>query len=173
MPIAYAHAPEPGVANARNVGVAASRGRFIAFLDDDEEAPEGWLAALCAAQKTFDADAVFGPVRARLPETIERHRTYFEGFFSRIGPDVALHHPVRPRMRVQPGAARGLARRGSRSRPPAMAPAGEDDLLFAQMKGLGARFAWAPDAWVWEDPEPARLTLDYTLEAGLRLRTGA
>ena len=30
------------------------------------------------------------------------------------------------------------------------------------MRARGARFAWAPDAWVWEDPEPSRLTLRYT-----------
>mgnify|MGYP006864740662 FL=1 len=40
---------------------------------------------------------------------------------------------------------------------------GEDDLLFGQMKADGARFAWAAEAFVWEDPVPARLTLDYTI----------
>jgi predicted outer membrane lipoprotein len=31
------------------------------------------------------------------------------------------------------------------------------------MKVAGARFAWAPEAWVWEDPVPARLSLRYTI----------
>jgi hypothetical protein len=162
MPVIYAHAPAPGVANARNAGVAAGRGRFIAFLDDDEEAPEGWLAALLATQRRFDADAVFGPVHARVPDTIHRHRAYFEAFFSRLGPDEGCT------ILSGPGCGCSLVRREAMPGDQPFSAArngygGEDDLLFAQMKALGARFAWAPDAWVWEDPEPSRLTLDYTL----------
>ena len=41
---------------------------------------------------------------------------------------------------------------------------GEDDLLFGGMKTAGARFAWAADAWVWEDPAPERLTLLYAMK---------
>ena len=40
---------------------------------------------------------------------------------------------------------------------------GEDDLLFQAMKANRATFAWAPEAWVWETPEPSRVTLAYTL----------
>ena len=40
---------------------------------------------------------------------------------------------------------------------------GEDDLLFQIMETAGASFAWAPNAWVSETPEPARVTLAYTL----------
>jgi glycosyltransferase involved in cell wall biosynthesis len=42
-------------------------GDLIAFLDDDEEASPGWLAALIETQRRYDADVVFGPVRARAP----------------------------------------------------------------------------------------------------------
>src|SRR5690606_40139430 len=35
--------------------------------------------------------------------------------------------------------------------------------LFGQMRAAGARFAWAPDAWVWEDPAPGRLSLRYAV----------
>jgi hypothetical protein len=31
------------------------------------------------------------------------------------------------------------------------------------MEAAGASFAWAPKAWVWETPEPSRVTLSYTL----------
>ncbi|HWA60878.1 MAG TPA: glycosyltransferase [Caulobacteraceae bacterium] len=163
FPVLYEHEPEAGVANARNAAMARASGELIAFLDDDEEAPVGWLAALLSAQARFDADAVFGPVRARAPAEVREHRPYLEHFFSREGPDeegliphyygcgcslvrrAALPDPVRPfsAERNQTG--------------------GEDDLLFLAMRDAGARFAWSPDAWVWEDPLPDRLTLGYTM----------
>ncbi|HLY78921.1 MAG TPA: glycosyltransferase family 2 protein, partial [Caulobacteraceae bacterium] len=40
---------------------------------------------------------------------------------------------------------------------------GEDDHLFSLMSQRGARFAWAHEALVYEDPVPERLTLDYAL----------
>lgn len=39
----YVHEPRLGLSNARNAGVASSRGRILAFLDDDAIASPGWL----------------------------------------------------------------------------------------------------------------------------------
>ena len=163
FPCVYVHEPIAGVANARNAAVAVARGQFIAFLDDDEEAPEHWLASLLAVQKQFEADVVFGPVRGRAPADIGAHRTYLEWFFSRFGPDHA--GPIS----AYYGCGDSLIRRSELPNPVEPFSAarnhtgGEDDLLFGQMQARGARFAWAPEAWVWEDPLPQRLTLDYTL----------
>jgi succinoglycan biosynthesis protein ExoM len=74
FPVVYVHEPRAGVANVRNAAMGVAKGSLIAFLDDDEEAPPGWLAALLAAQVKYDADAVFGPVRGRAPPEITRHR---------------------------------------------------------------------------------------------------
>lgn len=162
LPVRYVHAPEPGVANARNAGVAAARGALIAFLDDDEVAPPGWLRAVVETQRRFDADAVFGPVKTLLPGGVTRHRAYFERFFARIGPENAqpIDHAY--------GCGCSLVRRSALPGPQPFSPSrnrsgGEDDLMFAAMKAKGARFAFAPDAWVWEAPEPSRLSLGYTL----------
>ncbi|MDO8799943.1 glycosyltransferase family 2 protein [Phenylobacterium sp.] len=164
FPVVYVHEPEPGVANARNAAMAKARGDFIAFLDDDEEAPAGWLAALLAAQARYDADVVFGPVRGRAPAGLVKHRAYLEWFFSRVGDgprEGVIDHYY--------GCGDSLLRRASLPDPKAPFSAlrnhigGEDDLLFGGMKAKGATFAWAPDAWVWEDPVPSRLTLDYTI----------
>lgn len=163
FPVIYVHEPRPGVAHARNAGMARAGGELIAFLDDDEEAPPGWLAALLGAQARYDADVVFGPVRTRAPAHIVAHRAYLERFFSREGPAEAglLDHYY--------GCGDSLIRRTALPDP--VAPfavernhiGGEDDMLFGHMRAAGARFAWEPAAWVWEAPVPGRLTLAYTI----------
>ncbi len=163
FPILYVHEPRAGVANARNAAMERASGDLIAFLDDDEEAPPGWLAALIEVQARFDADVVFGPVRARAPAHIVEHRAYLERFFSRLDPAPAgpIDHYY--------GCGDSLVRREALPDPDRPFSAsrnlsgGEDDLLFGGMQRAGARFAWAPEAWVWEDPAPERLSLDYTL----------
>jgi succinoglycan biosynthesis protein ExoM len=106
---------------------------------------------------------VFAPVHARAPETVVTHRAYFERFFSRL--DAAPAGPIDHFY----GCGNSLLRRAALpggDRPFSVERnqiGGEDDLLFGTMQAAGARFAWAPDARVWEDPVPSRLTLRYTL----------
>jgi len=68
VPIIWRHAPRPGVATARNQGLAVTTASLIAFLDDDESASPDWLKALLSAQAQTGADAVFGPIRGRVPD---------------------------------------------------------------------------------------------------------
>jgi glycosyltransferase involved in cell wall biosynthesis len=162
FPVRYVHEPAAGVANARNAGMTESQGELIAFLDDDEEAPGDWLAALVSAQRRYEADVVFGPVHARADWDKVGNRLYLERFFSRLGPDESgpIDHYY--------GCGDSLVRRGALPDPDRPFSAirnhigGEDDLLFGAMQRAGARFAWAADAWVWEDPAPERLKLRYT-----------
>ena len=162
FPVRYVHEPAPGVANARNAGMTESKGELIAFLDDDEEAPGEWLAALVSAQRRYEADVVFGPVHARADWDRVGNRLYLERFFSRLGPEESgpIDHYY--------GCGDSLVRRGALPDPDRPFSAirnhigGEDDLLFGAMERAGAKFAWAADAWVWEDPAPERLTLRYT-----------
>jgi succinoglycan biosynthesis protein ExoM len=161
-PVRYVHEPAAGVANARNAALAAASGELIAFLDDDEEAAPGWLAALIDTQARCDADVVFGPVRARAPAQTP-HLQYLEQFFSREGPAESgvIAHAY--------GCGDSLVRRAALPHPTHPFSArrnqvgGEDDQLFGVMGKAGARFAWAHEALVYEDPVPARLTLRYAL----------
>ncbi len=164
FPVRYVHEPQPGVANVRNAAMNQAEGELIAFLDDDEEAPPHWLSELLAVMQRHEVAAVFGPVRGRAPASVRQHRDYLERFFSREGPDET--GPIDGFY----GCGNSLIRRGALPDPKRPfntvrnRTGGEDDLLFGEMKDAGARFAWAADAWVWEDPAPERLTLRYTLK---------
>lgn len=161
--LTWVHAPQPGVATARNTGLAATDAPLIAFLDDDEAASETWLAALLDAQTTTGADAVFGPIRGRVPDGTGWATSYLERFFGREGPEQTqlIDAPY--------GCGNSLLRRTTAL--PGHAPfnvsadqaGGEDDALFAALAARGGRFGWAAEAWVDEFAPPHRATLTYAL----------
>jgi glycosyltransferase involved in cell wall biosynthesis len=164
FPVRYVHEPSPGVATARNSGLARASGALIAFLDDDEEAHPGWLAALLAAHREHGADVTFGAIRGRVPEGSGWATAYLERLFSRTGPE-------RSGVVVKPwGCGNSLMTRATAL--PGPAPfdtamdqvGGEDDVLFSGLTDQGRRFVWAPDAWVWEHAAPHRATLGHAVQ---------
>ncbi|HEX3954280.1 MAG TPA: glycosyltransferase family 2 protein [Stellaceae bacterium] len=68
VPIRYVRECRPGISHARNTGVVAATGRYLAFLDDDEAASPGWLAGCLATIRASGAAAVVGPIRPLFPE---------------------------------------------------------------------------------------------------------
>jgi glycosyltransferase involved in cell wall biosynthesis len=62
-PVIYVHEPRAGIPFARNAALHAALAlgpAWIAFLDDDEVAPPGWLAQLLRAAQLTGADVVHG-----------------------------------------------------------------------------------------------------------------
>ena len=56
-----------GLNTARNAGIDAAAGDLIVFIDQDVDAPAGWLAALVAGARAYpEVDVFGGPIRARL-----------------------------------------------------------------------------------------------------------
>ena len=162
-PLTYVHAPRPGVATARNAGLTATNAPLIAFLDDDEAASPGWLAALLKAQAATGADAVFGPITGRAPDAADWLKPHLERFFGREGPE-------RTQLIETPfGCGNSLMVRSAAL--PGPAPfntdadqaGGEDDALFAALASRGGQFGWAADARVEEFAPAHRATLEYAL----------
>ena len=159
----YRHVPRPGVATARNAALAETDAPLIAFLDDDEVASPGWLAALIDAQAQTGADVVFGPIQGRAPDAKPWLRPYLERFFGRQGPAATglIDHSfgcgdsLMVRATALPGAAPFDVS--------ADQSGGEDDALFAALAARGGRFGWAADAWVEEFAPAHRATLSYAL----------
>ena len=171
-PLVCCHAPVPGVATARNVGLQATDAPLIAFLDDDEVAAPDWLAQLLAAQVDTGADVVFGPIRGRAPDAADWLKPYLEDFFGRAG-------PASTRLIAQPfGCGNSLMVR--RTALPGSAPfdvgadqaGGEDDALFAALADRGGRFGWAAGAWVDEIAPAHRATLGYALSRAFAFGQG-
>jgi hypothetical protein len=162
-PLTYVHAPRPGVATARNAGLAATDAPLIAFLDDDEAASPGWLAALLKARKDTGADAVFGPITGRVPDAANWLKPWLERFFGREGP---AHSGL---IDAPFGCGNSLMVRATALPGPAPFDAGtdqsggEDDALFAALAARGGRFGWAADARVEEFAPAHRATLNYAL----------
>lgn len=71
--------PRPGLAWARNRGLAAGDGDVVAYIDDDELADPGWLAGIARAFAVHDGAAcVSGPI---LPAELDTPaQVMFEGF---------------------------------------------------------------------------------------------
>lgn len=163
IPVRWCHAPRPGVATARNRGLAETDAPLIAFLDDDEEASPGWLSALLAAQAALQVDVVFGPIRGRVPPQTGWSRDYLEHFFGREGPDATqvIDHAY--------GCGNSLLVRATALPGPvpfdvaADQTGGEDDALFTTLAARGGTFGWAADAWVDEYAPPHRANLGYAL----------
>ena len=64
LPAKYVHEPVRGLSVARNRGVLAARGEFMAFTDDDATVASGWAGRLVAAFRSSGAEVVTGAVSA-------------------------------------------------------------------------------------------------------------
>jgi len=58
---------EQGLCNARNRGISATRGRYIAFTDDDTRPYPNWVEQIWFTFKKWNCGAVAGRVKLELP----------------------------------------------------------------------------------------------------------
>jgi len=157
----YLHVPAPGVSNARNAALDAAKGRYLAFLDDDQEACAGWLQTLIDIATKHEAALAFVPTHARIPGN-SKYNDYLVDFFSRPGPD--LDEGVLDEFF---GCGNSLldTHLCTLPSPPFSIDmnetGGEDDLLFSELQSQGIKIAWSRASKTNEDIRPHRATPEY------------
>lgn len=157
VPVNYVHAPARNISIARNACLDAATGDCVAFLDDDETAPPGWIAAMLSCLQEAGADAVFGPARAiypsGTPDWITRN-------------DFLSNRPERRGDRIETGHTCNVLMRPTdlRFRTDLGRSGGEDTDFFFRMGQSGARFAICEGAEVYEAADPSRLRAGWLIE---------
>ncbi|MBJ6751579.1 glycosyltransferase [Geomonas anaerohicana] len=67
VPIRYIFEARQGLSFARNTGIRNAKGEIVAFVDDDIDAEQGWLRAICEAFDDKTVACAGGPIRPVWP----------------------------------------------------------------------------------------------------------
>lgn len=157
----YVHEPKKGLVNARNIALTTASlegATHIAFIDDDELAPPGWLDALFIRLAETGAAAVVGPVFPEftecppvwLPTEGYTNRPRAEGGFALEG------HTCNALLDVREMGVRNL-RFDIRFNE----TGGEDTMYFKTLRENGKRIAWAEDARLYERVPEHRMKTEW------------
>jgi succinoglycan biosynthesis protein ExoM len=164
----------------RNKGIAAARGRYVAFIDDDEAPDAGWLDALVACLDRTGADAAFGPKRPEFeggapPSWDPQGWRYTLDF--QMPQDAPIHLFGRLRKK---GKGLGSGNAAFRVATCFDTPEpfklsfgdanGEDTQLLFRLALSGKRFVWCATAGVHEFIETERARPDYMI---VRMKRGS
>jgi succinoglycan biosynthesis protein ExoM len=166
LEVAYVHAPSRNISIARNACLDAAEGEHLAFIDDDETAAPGWLAALLREADAGGFDAVLGPVNAVYGEDAPRWIAAGDFHSTRPAPsggrilkgyagNVLIRRETIRRLGLRFDLA--LGRQG-----------GEDDQFFYRLTDAGGTIGYAPDALAWEPVPPGRASLAWLLKRSFR-----
>lgn len=167
-PVLYMHAPARNISIARNACLDAADAPFLAFIDDDELAAPGWLAALIAEVENSGADAVLGPVQAVYGDESPRWMRERDFHSTRpvwVNGEIVTGYSCNVLFRRDSTAARNL-----RFRPELGRSGGEDTVFFSALHRAGGKIAFAPDALLTEAVPPERARFGWL--ARRRFRSG-
>jgi GT2 family glycosyltransferase len=149
--------PRPGIARARNRGVAAARAPVVLFTDDDVRVPPDWVERLSAPLRRGDADLVGGSV-ALAPHL---HRGWLTPALASAYFAVVPEPPVVGREFA--AASIGTTRAVLDAVPfdealgTARYPGAEDTVFRLDVLNAGFRQGAVPGATVEHHPDPHRL----------------
>ena len=166
----YVPAHPPTIAVARNAGVAAARGRFVAMIDDDMTLDPSWYEGVRHLLADSQVDVVCGPVEPVFdsPHMATPAATQF---FHRsvplpIGAPLLVMGSQRTRGFV-PATSNSIFRRDTCLTDNPCFDArygrtgGEDVDLLCRLQRRGRRMVWAPGARTFEAVPEQRCSADY------------
>ena len=177
FPLKLVEEPQPGLSHARNAGIQAALGAWLAFLDDDAVPDQAWAEGLAAALGS-GAQLVAGRVDLgwgenarpawldpRLESLLSRSDpahagTPAEGSVDLLGANFALNRAL---LATTGAFDPALGRRGSELL------AGEETALMAAALAQGARVVYTPAARVIHSVLPFKLEKAYFLKAAYGL----
>lgn len=158
--VRYIREPRPGLGIARNRGVLAAHGDFVAFTDDDAQADPSWLDSLL---RNFEDPAVALVTGLTMPSELETPaQIWFEithGFnrgFEHAEFDYFTLHPLAAG-RVGAGVNMAVRRKvleevglfDEALGPGTPARSGDDHEFFYRILACGRRVVYDPSALVW------------------------
>ncbi len=84
LPIKYIKEEKQGLSHARNRGILESKGKYVAFTDDDAITDRNWVTSLYEAFQKYGCDCVGGRIYLRfaseMPRWLKRELWGFFGF---------------------------------------------------------------------------------------------
>ena len=165
--VRYLREERPGASWARNRGIKAARGEFIAFVDDDVVVDRQWLVELVKAFSSVEhvgcVTSLVLPMEleSSAQEWFEEYGGFNKGFTRQIF-DMKLYHPktpLHPYTAGRFGTGAGVAFRASFLHevggfdpalgPGSIAQGGEDLALFFQVMQRGYRLVYEPTSLLY------------------------
>ena len=157
--IEYFVQSEKNISLTRNVAVKNSKGEYLLFIDDDEEADKNWIKNYFDALNKYSADGVFGPVlptfHNRTPEWMKQSSffnkkcppTGDEAIFTRTSNCIVKAEIIKTEngpFDIDYGIT-----------------GGEDTHLFSRLRKKGAKFISSREAVVTEFVIPERTRIGW------------
>lgn len=179
LPIRYTREERAGLSNARNHGVAAARGTYICWTDDDVRLERNWLAGYAAAFRRHPEAALFGgPIEPRLegpsPSWFQRlmHRWPLDGIVAkRDFGDIPV--PLDFDTGVLPWGANFAVRTEEQRRfaydpllgvSPLQRRSAEETQMMFELLSSGAKGWWVPESRVFHIYPVTRQSRSYFYE---------
>ena len=146
------HLAAPGnIPESRNTALLAATGEFVAFLDADEVAPPGWLAALLAPFQDPAVGFTGGPTPAMAGTARSVGARFYDGYLRRFYDQVARRRPHALPMGNSAWRSAVFRQVGLLDATLYRRAASEDQEIADRALRAGWRGVYVPDAWVDHD----------------------
>lgn len=169
----YVPAHPPNIAVARNAGVRAAQGRFVAMIDDDMTLDPTWLHGVIPLWADRSVDVICGPVEPIFDQaaaaTPDARRFFHRTVPLPPGAELLVMGSQRTRGFV-PATSNSIFRRATCLVDEPCFDArygrtgGEDVDLLCRLQRRGRRFVWAPGARTYEVVPVHRCSPDYLVQ---------